>query len=130
MIGAVCLPGKMASPSCTQLTSRCLDADPERAPNIYQVYTRFTLEVVHALLWGHMQYLLHLSYDDCLDDKREKIIRTVLCYTACAQSWAHSYEQFFQVLLQISVHVVSHVLAWLRLSCIKASFMCVISLSL
>ena len=36
----------------------------------------------------------HLSYDDCLEDKRENIIRTVLCcvvYDSCTQWYAHTH---------------------------------------
>ena len=41
----------------------------------------------------------HLSYDGCLQDKRENCHNCFCCvvYDSCAQWYAHTYEQFLQL---------------------------------
>jgi len=43
--------------------------------------------------------IVHLSYGDCLDLKREYYQNCSVqdCFTQCSQSAAHLYEQFLQV---------------------------------
>jgi len=44
----------------------------------------------------------HLSNDDCLEDERENIIRTVLCCVV----YAHTYELFLKLIVGLGLGLV------------------------
>jgi len=60
----------------------------------------------------------HLSYDDCLQDKRENCHNCFCCvvYDSCAQWYAHTYEQFLQVNVGLGLSLVFSVLCILGLA--------------